>query len=102
MKIPKRININYKTFKIIESKSKTIKDGDKRSKRRLWGHADPGKNIIRLAQTPSKEEQANVFLHEIIHSCLDIEEIHDGVSEKVVNKLSKRLYQVIKDNKLRF
>ena len=102
MRIPKKLKIDYKTFKVVEIKSVTIKDYDKRTKRRLWGHTDTDRNIIRLGQTQSKEEQANVFLHEIIHSCLDVEGIHKNINEDVVDKLGRRLYQVIKDNKLRF
>ena len=62
-----------------------------------WGVIDNVNLEIKIAQKLKVEQQEEIFLHEIIHGSLDYMDVeHD---EELVSKLSKVLYQVLKDNK---
>lgn len=100
MRIPKKIKISYKTYTVkeIEGKSFVAKTG----KKKLVGEMDSADQTIKLAKDQHPEEKANTLLHEILHACIDSEELRIKNEENVVRKLANRLYQIIKDNNLHF
>ena len=99
MKIPKKIKIDNLTYKVFLVNKAVVK-GFKSKKRILCGFVDSNKQIIRVATKYSKDEVAETLLHEILHSCCFRENVNLKEGETI--KLSRRLHQVLKDNKLIF
>lgn len=100
MRIPKKITIDYKTYVVKEIEGKSFKASS--GKKKLVGEMDSKKQLIKIAKDQHPEEKSNTLLHEILHACIDSEELRIKNEENVVNKLANRLYQTIKDNKLKF
>lgn len=59
------------------------------------------RGLIDVKSTMSDERKEEVFVHELFHAIL-YEAGFDEHDEDLVNRASKVLYQVLKDNKLQF
>lgn len=59
------------------------------------------KALIEVKSTMSEERKEEVFVHELFHAILN-EAGFDEHDEDFVNRASKVLYQVLKDNNLTF
>jgi len=101
MKLPKKIRVDNYTYKVVPIKNQNIISSNKRHKhRKLMGEANFPKQKIRISTAWSRDEVAETLLHEIIHCCAEREGLpHD---EHYVGRISRRLYQVLKDNHLKF
>lgn len=99
MKIPNEIKVcghNYKVFF----------DDKYLSKQNLFGQCDFVTQKIRLAKHAYKRPRAKsdicrTFIHEIIHA-IDGHYNNYSLTDKEVDRLSNGLYQVLKENKLKF
>ena len=99
MKIPRKLNISGQTVKVVQKRhlNKTVKN--------QIGRATYTENLIELSRNceDNKVEHqymACTLLHEIIHHLDD--KIGVGLKEAQVDRLAVGLYQVLKDNKLKF
>lgn len=67
-----------------------------------YGHIDYENSAIELSDTDGTEHQkrCKILLHEILHGILEAASfnIDEETEEKVVDVLSKGLYQVLQDN----
>lgn len=90
MKIPEKIKIGGKTYKV--SITKNLENGNVLNN----GEINYGSQVIRIAPN-AKETMEATFLHEVIHSIYDFLGYtkHD---EKKIDELSNALYMVIQDN----
>ena len=93
MKLPKTIEIDKYTYKIKKVKRLYNKKGH-----RLFGACSYKDQTIRIAQGQSKDEERDTLLHEIIHVASHVEGIN--LQEHQVEKLSSRLTQIFKHNKI--
>ena len=102
MKIPKKLKIAGHTYEVVTGHNfneRADLDGlcSSRACKILVGDGDPSWGGM------AASARAVVFLHEVIHAILDrygtVQQEHD---EKLVDAIAEGLYQVIKDNKLRF
>lgn len=59
-----------------------------------------GKQVIRIKKNMSIDYAKEVLLHEIIHGVFQFCGLEND--ENTVNRLSQALYQVLKDNDLKF
>lgn len=100
MRIPKKVEIDHFTFKVIQTPGETINVRRGAKRRRLFGEGDSRLQRIRIAKRQPKDEKGDTLLHEIIHLCAIRENIK--LYESQVSRLSSRLYQVLKHNKLKF
>ena len=85
MKIPNQIKIGGLTYKI-----EIMKECEG------WGKAITGKQIIQLESDQTKEHMEVTLLHEILHA------INIEIPETTIHNIANGLYQVIKDNRLKF
>lgn len=75
-------------------------------KENVVGYANYARDTIHVARVDrvgnkrSKDCQKATLLHEILHHVAD--KYSAPISEKHVNRLAEGLYQVLKDNQLRF
>lgn len=69
--------------------------------RNYRGKCESNLGIIELANGMGKDVAEQVFVHELIHACLD-QAGYDEHDEDMVNRLGIILHQVLKDNKLYF
>jgi predicted SprT family Zn-dependent metalloprotease len=96
MKIPKKVKICGHNIKIVK-KGKLYDD----DKTRCWGFAYLHSNKIELATDDLPESRiAETFLHEILHVIYNLNGIK--VTEQENNLIALHLFQVIRENKLRF
>lgn len=65
------------------------------------GYSNLSEAIIRISEGMSPDSVAQTFLHEILHL---VERVYcpTKVKEEVIEQLSEGLYQVLKDNRLKF
>ena len=92
MKIPETLKVGGNVYKVIDWDFKESVD--------LLGQADNTVLEIRLCKNvknPLKKEE--VFLHEMLHA-INYVNLSSILEEKIINKLSQGLYQVLKDNGL--
>ena len=96
MKIPKKIRIAGHNYKILW-------DDKGLSKKWLIGNMNNDFKEIRLckyyksSRARAKSEIEETFIHEIMHG-IDKHYNNSSLSEKVLDRLSTGLYQVISDN----
>lgn len=99
MKIPKSVKVGGLVYDIIVNH-------DVNHESNSWGSIHQQTQRIFIEGGLSSQKNGEVLLHELIHACL----YHSGYSsnlpeadeEKIVHALTPSLYQVLKDNKLRF
>ncbi len=100
MKFPKSIKVIGHDIEIKKRKRFIAEKGNVYGRSRLCqaqiiiAERDRWKNKI------SEDYQKNTFLHEIVHHINDKQETH--LTERQVSRLTDGLYQVLKDNKIRF
>lgn len=88
-----KVKIGYKEYEIVK-KEEVIELPSE-----CYGKIDFDKETIEIAIKFNQKQQNQTFLHELIHGIfdkLDMYELRDN--EKVVNQLSKEIYEVILDN----
>lgn len=90
MKIPKILHIAGHNYKVI--KRDIAKGGDR------LGYCNNAILEIGIHNNLLPTKEAQVFLHEIIHTIDPLAELNDDQ----VSRLARNLYAVIKDNNLRF
>lgn len=95
----KNISINGKTYKIVISNVRTFRIKETKSGRAV-GSINYDEQKIRIAGKNSIDERSITLLHEITHVIAKEEGL--DIPEEVVERYSKRLHQVLKDNKLSF
>ena len=101
MKIPKTLKIGGHIIDV------EFTDNEVHINNRM-GNSSSSENVIQVSSRYPKSQQASVLLHEIIHTVLDYNGYKYGNEdqgvhcEKVVESLAQSLYQVLKDNKLKF
>jgi len=97
MKLPKKLKIGYKTYKVVSQDASDI-----RRSRGGVGSCDHNTSLISVDTSISDEtEQLNTLLHEILHACYCVGDLEGGESEeKVVSVLANVLLQVLQDNKI--
>jgi len=93
MRLPKTIEIDKYTYKIVKVKKLYSKKGQK-----LFGECDYSKQVIRIARGQSKDEERDTLLHEVIHAASHVEGL--GLKEHQVERLATRLTQIYKHNKI--
>ena len=93
MRIPKKIKVDDSIYKVSLVNSKVVA-------KKYLGQVDTFKYTIRIAKKLPKDEIGETLIHEILHCIADKEKV--GLKEESVEKLSHRLYQVLKDNHLKF
>ena len=86
MKIPKKILVGGKCYRIIKNYS--FKETS------LWGQADHNTLEIRLSGGLASIQLEEVFLHEIIH-CVDEIYLNRKLSEDEINGFSQGMFQVL-------
>jgi hypothetical protein len=94
MKIPHKLEKDKYTFKVSEVNRLYNYKGAK-----CWGITDEEAKTIKINRRQHRDEKIDTFLHEIIHACSWVEGL--DLSEKQVTRLSTRLTQVFKQNKLK-
>ena len=99
MKIPKTLKVAGHNYKVFFDDKFLAKEG-------LLGQCDFISQKIRLCkkfkgQVRAKSDIGRTFVHEIIHT-IDAHYNNYALTEKEVDRLSNGLYQVLKDNKLKF
>jgi Zn-dependent peptidase ImmA (M78 family) len=67
----------------------------------LYGQVIYKTSIIKIDSGLSPEKKEQVFVHELFHAILH-EAGYDEHDEEMVRRVSNVLYQVLKDNELRF
>lgn len=91
MNIGNLVKIGYKDFEV-NLIDRALVDGDKV----LYGRIEHDFATITISKIYSEDQQKCTFLHECIHGIDELFEI--GLEEEQVRKLSKGIYQFIKDN----
>lgn len=99
MKIPTKVRINKTTYAV-----KRVHSFKARGKRGEIHYANKEIKIAKLINSTvlqkflsiSKEEQWEVFWHEIVHGILHDMQRHDLNNERFVNAFCRRLYGVLK------
>jgi len=95
MKIPSKIKISGHDIKIVKKKN-LFSDGE-----RVWGLAYLHLNKIELATDLLPESKiAETFIHEVLHIICAIHGI--SITEKENQAIALSLFQVLRDNKLKF
>lgn len=88
----KKIKIGYRDYKIKE-KNNLIVDGEE-----CYGMIETDKEIITLNKRLDKKLKTETLIHEVVHG---ISEMYEAdLTEDQVNRISKGLYIVLRDNKL--
>ncbi|MHC1681382.1 MAG: hypothetical protein AB6733_00215 [Clostridiaceae bacterium] len=91
MKIPKVMNIGYKTFNV------NIVDGHVIDNTTVcYGNIEYDSGNINISTLHSDDQQKCTFIHECIHGIDDVMEIK--LEEEQVRKLAKGIYALLKDN----
>lgn len=93
MKIPSRVKIGWKRYKVIRGKheSMLISGGDL-----LYGCIDPTRGEIHLNDDYSTQQQKATLLHEMVHGISDMYGL--GFDEPTVEVFSDALFTVMCDN----
>lgn len=94
MKVPDKIKIGCYNFKV-KWEDKPIE-----SSQLCYGIAKYNEHEIVLSSKMKKDKIPEILLHEIIHCICDMYNV--DLTESIVNLLGLQIYQVIKDNNLRF
>lgn len=94
--IPKQVKVAGVTY-LVEEKEVVIIDGDSKH----MGSCTYTNSTIELLDSLNSERKEETFVHELFHAILN-EEGFDDHDEDLVNRASKVLYQVLKDNDLTF
>lgn len=67
-----------------------------------YGHIDYENSVIELSDTDGVEHQkrCKILLHEILHGIIEASSLYiaEDEEEKIVDAISKGLYQVLQDN----
>ncbi|AZU61046.1 hypothetical protein [Neobacillus mesonae] len=66
-----------------------------------WGNCSYGDNRIQIAEGLCENRQHDVLVHEMMHAVM-YEAGYDDHEEELVNRVSKVLYQVLRDNDFAF
>lgn len=91
MVIPENVKIGYKDYKV------NIVDGDVVDGNKVcYGNIEYENGNINISSLYSKDQQKCTFIHECMHGIDDI--VEAGLDEDQIRKISKGLYQFIKDN----
>ncbi len=92
MKLPEKVKIGYRNYKIADLPQH---EADARGLRGThYAHA----GIIRIERNMDTEQQANTFIHEILHACWLQCDINEELEEHAVTVLANQLTQVFQDN----
>ncbi|NFA59468.1 hypothetical protein K8O96_12080 [Clostridium sporogenes] len=91
MNIPNKVRIGYKDFKVNLVGHDVIYDNAV-----CYGNIELDNGIINISNLYSQDQQKCTFIHECLHG-ID-ENVETKLSEEQIRKLSKGLYQFIKDN----
>jgi Zn-dependent peptidase ImmA (M78 family) len=67
----------------------------------LYGQVTYANTLIKIDSGLSEEKKEQVFVHELFHAILH-EAGYDEHDEEMVRRVANVLYQVLKDNELRF
>lgn len=67
--------------------------------RNYRGKCNSNQGIIEIAEDLGKDVEEQIFVHELVHACLD-QAGYDEHDEDMVTRFSVVLHQVLKDNKL--
>ena len=90
--LPSKVIVAGVTYTIEEKEYVEINDNAN-----ALGSCTYDKALIEVKSTMSDERKEEVFVHELFHAILN-EAGFDGHDEDLVNRASKVLYQVMKDN----
>jgi hypothetical protein len=93
--LPDKVKIAGIEYKVIKSAYVDI-NGD----RNYRGTCDSNKGVIKIAEGMGKDVEEQVFIHELVHACLD-QAGYDKHDEDMVSRFSIVLHQVLKDNTIR-
>ena len=99
MKIPKTLKVGGIVYKIIEKK---MLDGEES---KFSGVAKHRQAEIKIALSDNegmpydRQKYEECFMHELLH-CVDDIYNNQAIEEKMIDRLSQGLYQVLKDNNL--
>lgn len=92
--LPSKVNVAGIEYKVKETLGLEQKHG-------LMGHVMYSTSEIEIDDRLSKERKEQVFVHELLHACF-YEAGFNEQEEDMVNRVSAVLYQVLKDNDIRF
>lgn len=102
MKIPTTLKIAGLTWKVKESKNIATEGS-------CWGSTHYDSQTIYLDPATTEQHKAEVLLHEILHAVMWVSRLdqrfrsdNKPTDEEVVCAVTATLFQVLKDNKLRF
>lgn len=99
MRIPTKIEVDHKTYKVKlvnKHKIRPVSGG----KSKFLGESNVQDQWIRIAAKQHTDELKTTLLHEITHIIADVEGIK--MPEVTVERFSRRMYQVLKTNHLKF
>lgn len=91
MNIPKKVRIGYKDYKINKIEGNLVDEN-----KVCYGNIKFDEGDINISNLYSDDQQKCTFIHECVHGIDDI--VETGLTEEQVRKLSKGIYQFIKDN----
>ena len=95
MKIPTKLKINGKPWKIIIDKN-----GSRINGKKYMGICSHAKKTITLSKELRNRDLLETFIHEVLHACFDTRICSDKVEEKIVENLCVKLYDLLNDNRI--
>ncbi|MCY6958276.1 hypothetical protein [Clostridium brassicae] len=94
MSIPNKIKLGWRNYKIKYEDNPTDSEGDL-----LCGDIDYINEIIRLNKNIPLQTQELTLIHELFHGIFNAMGRNDlSVDENLIDGISERLYEIIKDN----
>lgn len=94
--IPNKVKVAGIDYQVI--KKPYVEINNNRSYR---GKCESNLGVIELSEGMGTDVEEQVFVHELVHACLD-QAGYDEHDEDLVNRFSIVLHQVLKDNKIVF
>ncbi len=92
MKLPEKVKIGYRNYKI------SVLPQHEADARGLRGTHVGHRGVIRIETGMDTEQQANTLFHELLHACWLQSDLPDDVEEHTVTVLANQLTQVFQDN----
>jgi hypothetical protein len=94
--IPNKVKVAGIEYEVIKKSYVEIDNN-----RNYRGKCDSNLGTIEIAEGMGKDIEEQVFIHELVHACLD-QSGYDEHDEDLVSRLGIILHQVLKDNQFYF
>jgi len=95
MHLPEKVKIGGIEYKVSEVEPDHNElDSDS------WGCIEHEKSEIFISKAINIQKKEEVLIHEILHGIVDYVELDGELNDEYIAKISKTLYQVLKDNDL--